>query len=121
MGQTHRSEVGEQAKLFAQTQQRGALGTGLLGNRRVAVGQADRAEQNGVRRPAQGEGRLRERLAGLVNAGPAHGGLGDGQFEAEGVSVARNTWRASRMTSGPMPSPANAAILYSFIDDERPF
>ena len=52
LGQLHRAQVGEQAELLADAQQGRALGTFLLGNRRVTIGQTHRAKQNRIRLPA---------------------------------------------------------------------
>ena len=48
-GNVHRPQIGEQAELLADAQQCGALGPFLLGNCRITIRQAHRAEQDGVR------------------------------------------------------------------------
>jgi hypothetical protein len=59
-------------------------------------------------------------LPGKINAGPADRCVGDNELEAEPFfRDSRSTLIASRMTSGPMPSPARAAMLKCFINQER--
>ena len=89
LGQTHRTEIGEEAELLADTQQGGALGALFLRDGRVAVGQAHRAEQNGIGAAAQLERGVGQGLARGVNAGPADGRLGD--VELQGKLVAHGT------------------------------
>ena len=83
LGELHRTQVSEQAKLLADAQQGGALGSLLLRNRRVAVRQAYGAEEDGIALLAQRERRVGQRLAGGVNARPAHGGLSDLETQGE--------------------------------------
>ena len=75
--QLHRAQIGEEPELLAQPQQRGAFGAFLLGDGRVAVRQAHRAEQDAIRRLAQRERGVGQRLAGGVNARPADRRFGD--------------------------------------------
>ena len=53
LGQAHRTKVGEESELLTNAQQGGALGALFLRDGRVAVGQAHRAEQNGIGAAAQ--------------------------------------------------------------------
>src|ERR1019366_5792848 len=76
-------QIRKQAEFLAQPQQRGAFGTFFFWNRRVAVGQTDGAEQNGVGLFADVERDVRQRLFGEVNARPADGRIGDVEFELE--------------------------------------
>jgi hypothetical protein len=84
-----RKEIGEEAELLADTQQGGALGALFLRDGRVAVGQAHRAEQNGIGAAAQLERGVGQGLARGVDAGPADGRLGD--VELQGKLVAHGT------------------------------
>lgn len=83
LGELHGAEVGEEAELLANAQQRRALGPLLFRNRRVAVGQADGAEEDGVGQFAQRQRGVRQRLARGVDARPAHGRRGDGEVQVE--------------------------------------
>jgi hypothetical protein len=56
LGQLDRAEVREKAELLADSQQGGALGTLVLGDCRIAVGEADGAEEDRVGTAAQLEG-----------------------------------------------------------------
>jgi hypothetical protein len=58
-------------------------GRSAFGISRVAVGQTDGAEQNGIGFFAQRKRRVRQRLARGVNAGPADGRFGDLEIETE--------------------------------------
>ncbi len=82
-GQTHRAQIGEQPELLSQRQQRGAFGAFFFGDGGVAVGQTHGAEQNRIARAAQRKRVIRQRLAGGIDARPAHGGLGDFQLKSK--------------------------------------
>lgn len=64
-------------------QQRGALGTFLLGDRRIALRQSNRAEQYRVGFFAQRQRAIRQRLPVRVNSRPTDGSLGNLKFEVK--------------------------------------
>jgi hypothetical protein len=118
LGQPHRTQIGEQTELLANAQQRGAFGAFLLGNRRVAVGQTDRAEQNGVDFLHSASVASGSALPAASMPAQPTGASVISSLKPNFFSVTRETLMASRMTSGPMPSPANAAILKCFMSLE---
>ena len=105
-----RAEVGEEAEVFAQRQQRAALGL-EVGWQVFPLRAADRAEQNGVRLFAGLHGFRRQRVAGGIDGRAADEMFGAGNREAElARSTASRMRTASAMTSGPMPSPARIVM-----------
>ena len=84
-----RAEIGEELKFLAESQQGGAFGTFVLGDRWIAIGQADGAEKNGVGRFTEGEGGIGESFASGVNAGPTHGRFVDRERRGNFCSTAR--------------------------------
>jgi len=78
-GQFHRTQIGEQAKLLPQTQERGALRPFLFGDRRIAVRQTDGAKEDRVGFFAERQRGIRQRPPGGVNPGPADGRFGEAQ------------------------------------------
>ena len=116
-GKTNRrAKVGKELEMFAQRQQRRALGL-LIRRQRLPLWAAHRTEKNRVAFTANPQRLRRERVPIHVDRHPAHTRLREIKVEVEflGRRPSR-TRRASAITSGPMPSPGSTAMRKFFIE-----